>query len=55
MTLGFIPEGDGTRLELRQGPFPEEMREMSEIGWSQSLHKLDALLDTSVKFQSAQI
>ena len=54
LTLEFIPEGEGTRLELRQGPFPEQMREMSETGWSQSLHKLDALLATPVKFQTAQ-
>jgi len=53
LSLEFIPEGDGTRLELRQGPFPEEMRDMSEAGWSQSLHKLDALLATPAKFQTA--
>ena len=54
LTLEFIPEGDGTRLELRQGPFPEEMRELSETGWNQSFYKLDALLATPVKFQSVQ-
>lgn len=55
MSIEFLPEGDGTRLELRQGPFPEQMRDMSEIGWSQSLYKLDALLATPAKFQTAQI
>lgn len=52
LSIEFIPEGDGTRLELRQGPFPEEMREMSEIGWNQSFYKLDALLATPAKFRN---
>lgn len=55
LSIEFIPEGKGTRLELRQSPFPEQMREMSEVGWTQSLYKLDALLATPVKFQTAQI
>jgi uncharacterized protein YndB with AHSA1/START domain len=50
LTLEFTAEGAGTRLELRQGPFPEQMREMSESGWNQSLHKLDGLLATPEKF-----
>lgn len=53
LSIEFIPEGDGTRLELRQGPFPEELREMSAVGWSQSFHKLDALLATPAKFRTA--
>ena len=52
LSIELIPEGDGTRLELRQGPFPEQMREMSEIGWKQSFHKLDALLETPAKFRN---
>lgn len=51
LSIEFIPEGDGTRLELRQGPFPAEMREMSAVGWGQSFHKLDALLTTPAKFR----
>lgn len=50
LSLEFRPEGDGTRLELRQGPFPAEMRELSETGWNQSLFKLDALLHTPARF-----
>lgn len=46
LSIEFIAEGDGTRLELRQGPFPEQMREMSEVGWTQSFYKLDGLLAT---------
>ena len=53
LTIEFTPEGDGTRLNLRQGPFPEQMREMAEAGWSQSLYKLDALMHTSAKFRTA--
>lgn len=54
LSLEFIPEGDGTRLELRQGPFPEQMREMSETGWNQSLWKLAGLLATPEKWRSGQ-
>jgi uncharacterized protein YndB with AHSA1/START domain len=52
LSIEFIPEGDGTRLELRQGPMPDEMREMSAVGWNQSLHKLDALLATPAKYRN---
>jgi uncharacterized protein YndB with AHSA1/START domain len=52
LSIEFIPEGDGTRLELRQGPFAEEMREMSAVGWNQSFYKLDALLATPAKFRN---
>jgi uncharacterized protein YndB with AHSA1/START domain len=52
LSIEFIQEGDGTRLELRQGPFPEEMREMSAVGWNQSFHKLDALLATPAKYRN---
>ena len=52
LTIELTPENDGTRLTLTQGPFPEQMREMSAVGWGQSLHKLAALLATPVKFRS---
>lgn len=52
LTVEFIPEGDGTRLEIRQGPFPEETRELSETGWHQSLFKLAGLLATPIRFRS---
>ena len=52
LSIEFIPEGDGTRLELRQGPFPEEMREMSAVGWNQSFYKLEALLATPAKYRN---
>ncbi|MDO9352237.1 MAG: SRPBCC domain-containing protein [Solirubrobacteraceae bacterium] len=48
----FAPEGDGTRLNITQGPFPEFMQEMSSTGWGQSLFKLDALLQTPAKFRT---
>jgi uncharacterized protein YndB with AHSA1/START domain len=51
LNLTFIAEGKGTRLELRQGPFPEEMRDMGATGWGQSLHKLAALLETPDRFR----
>jgi len=52
LSVEFTAEGAGTRLLLRQGPFPEQMREMSEAGWNQSLYKLDALLNTPTKFRT---
>lgn len=52
LSIEFVPEGDGTRLELRQGPFPEEMRDLSAIGWNQALAKLDGLLATPAKFRN---
>ncbi|MBK5217948.1 MAG: SRPBCC domain-containing protein [Propionibacteriales bacterium] len=44
LSLAFIDEDGGTRLELRQGPFPEELRDMSHEGWMGSFTKLDTLL-----------
>ena len=52
MSIEFIPEGDGTRLELRQGPMSPDVSEMATIGWGQSFHKLDALLATPAKFRN---
>lgn len=53
LRLEFHAEGDGTRLELRQGPFPALMKDLSETGWNQSLYKLDALLATPAQFRTA--
>lgn len=52
LSIELTPEGDGTRLELRQGPFPEQLRDMSTAGWAQSLYKLDALLATPPEFRA---
>jgi uncharacterized protein YndB with AHSA1/START domain len=46
LTIEFLPEGDGTLLRIRQGPFPAELSEMGAVGWRQSFGKLDALLAT---------
>lgn len=41
----FHDQGDGsTRIELRQGPYTAQMREMADMGWGSSFTKLDALL-----------
>jgi uncharacterized protein YndB with AHSA1/START domain len=53
LSVEFIPENGGTRLELRQGPFPARMRDLSAVGWGQSLHKLQALLETPREFRTA--
>jgi len=36
-----------TRLELRQGPFTEEMGNDTKTGWESSFTKLDSLLRRS--------
>ncbi len=53
LSIELIPEGEGTRLEINQGPMPEEMRENSAVGWNQALYKLDALLATPAKFRNS--
>jgi uncharacterized protein YndB with AHSA1/START domain len=52
LSIELIPEGDGTRLELRQGPHPEFMRDAAHTGWSQALFKLDALVHTPRHFRT---
>jgi uncharacterized protein YndB with AHSA1/START domain len=45
LRLEFHDEGDGkTRLELRQGPFDQEIGDQTEDGWESSFTKLDTLL-----------
>ncbi len=51
MTVELHPEGDGTRLELRQGPFSEAIVDHASAGWGQSFHKLDGLLATPAPFR----
>ncbi len=53
LSIELIPEGEGTRLELTQGPLPEEMQENATVGWTQSLYKLDALLATPAHLRSS--
>lgn len=53
MSIEFIPEGDGTRLELRQSPMPVQMGERATIGWTQAFHKLDGLLATPAHFRNS--
>jgi uncharacterized protein YndB with AHSA1/START domain len=45
LRLEFHDEGAGkTRLELRQGPFDQEIGDQTKDGWESSFTKLDALL-----------
>ena len=44
MRLEFHDQDGQTRLVLRQGPFTEEMRDMTRTGWHSSFTKLDDLL-----------
>jgi uncharacterized protein YndB with AHSA1/START domain len=48
LRLEFHPEADGkTRLDLRQGPFTEQMGNDTKTGWASSFTKLDSLLRRS--------
>jgi uncharacterized protein YndB with AHSA1/START domain len=45
LRLEFHDEPGGkTRLELRQGPFTEQLRANSQVGWMSSFTKLDDVL-----------
>jgi uncharacterized protein YndB with AHSA1/START domain len=39
---------DRTRLDLRQGPFPEERGQVTKAGWESSFASLDSLLRRSL-------
>ena len=45
MRIEFHDLGDGTtRIELRQGPYTQEMESMASMGWASSFTKLETLL-----------
>jgi uncharacterized protein YndB with AHSA1/START domain len=44
LRLEFHDENGKTRLELRQGPYRQEMEGMARVGWESSFTKLDKLL-----------
>jgi uncharacterized protein YndB with AHSA1/START domain len=44
LRLEFHDENGGTRLVIRQGPFTEELENMTREGWLSSFTKLDAVL-----------
>lgn len=44
LSVEFLPEGGGTRLELRQGPYTPDIEEDARRGWEESFTKLDAQL-----------
>ena len=50
LSLEFHDEDGGqqTRLELRQGPFAEDMGDEAKAGWEGSFTKLDSLLRRSL-------
>ncbi len=49
LRLEFHPEGEvRTRLDVRQGPFTEEMGRATEEGWQSSFTGLDSLLRRSL-------
>lgn len=49
LRLEFHDEADGTtRLELRQGPFTEQLASDTSAGWESSFVKLDSLLRRSL-------
>lgn len=49
LRLEFHQEAPGrTRLDLRQGPFPEEQGQATKVGWESSFTRLDSLLRRSL-------
>ncbi len=49
LRLEFLEEGPGqTRLDLRQGPFAEEISEAARARWESSFKNLDSLLRRSL-------
>jgi uncharacterized protein YndB with AHSA1/START domain len=49
LRLEFSQEAhDKTRLDLRQGPFPEERGQVTRAGWESSFASLDSLLRHSL-------
>jgi uncharacterized protein YndB with AHSA1/START domain len=53
LTIEFQRVGAGTRLTIEQGPFPRSLSEMGAVGWRQSFHKLDALLETPAPMRAS--
>jgi hypothetical protein len=49
LRLEFHQEPNGkTRLDLRQGPFTQELGEATKAGWESSFVRLDSLLRCSL-------
>jgi len=49
LRLEFRAEGHGkTRLDLRQGPYTEELGQATKTGWDSSFTRLDSLLRRSL-------
>ncbi len=49
LRLEFRAEGHGnTRLDLRQGPYTEELGQATKTGWDDSFTRLDSLLRRSL-------
>ena len=40
----FVPEGDGTRMTVTAGPYPDQMRGPAEAGWRALVQNLEKLL-----------
>jgi hypothetical protein len=45
----FHDHGDTTRLTLHQGPFTDEMRDLTFEGWNQSFEKLDVIFEKAAQ------
>lgn len=44
LSIEFVDEGNGTRLEVREGPCPPEMAQVIREFWLQTFSKLDSFL-----------
>lgn len=43
LRIQFHDHGDRTRVTLHQGPFTDEQRDMTGVGWEDSFVKMDAI------------
>jgi uncharacterized protein YndB with AHSA1/START domain len=53
LSIEFVDEGDGTRLEVREGPCPREMAQVIREFWLQTFSKLDDFLADQANRQSS--
>jgi uncharacterized protein YndB with AHSA1/START domain len=49
LRVQFHDHGDTTRLTLHQGPFTDEMRDLTFEGWNQSFDKLDVIFEKAAQ------
>jgi uncharacterized protein YndB with AHSA1/START domain len=44
LRVQFHDQGDTTRVTIHQGPFTDEFKELTRVGWGESFDKIDTIL-----------